>query len=98
MTAFCCVMPISGALASATLAKVGIGGYALAVGLGLVLGVCCAWAMRTVGETVAARVKRHPQPLQEWYFRALYFGAMLWIVAALFLGAWTSSALLRLVS
>jgi hypothetical protein len=54
--------------------------------------------MRTAGNAVDAYVKRHPQLLQERYFRALYFGAMLWIVLALFLGASASSALIRLVS
>jgi hypothetical protein len=90
-------MPIAGALASAKLAKVGFGGYALTITIGLVLGVCCGWTMRTVGKTVAAHIRKHSESLHERYFRALYFAAMLWIVFALFLGQWVSSAVMRLV-
>jgi hypothetical protein len=97
LTLVCCAMPIGGAAASAKIARVGFAGYALAVTVGLALGVCCALAMRVVGKIVATHIKRHPGPLQERYFRALYFAAMLWIVVALFLGGWGSSALLRLV-
>ena len=93
----CFAMPIGGALSSASIRKVGFGGYALAITLGLALGACCAWAMRTVGATVAAHIQRHPVSLHDRYFRALYFAAMLWIILTLFLGGWVSSALLRLV-
>ena len=90
-------MPIGGALASAQYAKVGFGGYTLAITIGLTLGVCCAWTMRTVGNTVDARIRRQTVSLHERYFRALYFAAVVWIVCALFLGLWVSSALLRFV-
>jgi hypothetical protein len=97
LTAVCFAMPIGSALASSKHAKVGLGGYALATAVGLGLGVCCAWTMQTVGKTVAARIKRHSESLQGRYFRALYFAAMLWIVFALFLGAWVSSAVMMVV-
>ena len=97
LTAVCCVMPIGGALASAQYAKVGFGGDALAITIGVALGVCCAWTMRTAGNTVAAHIKRQTVSLHERYFGALYVAAMLWIVFALFLGGWVSLALMRLV-
>jgi hypothetical protein len=93
----CFVAPIGGALASAKLAKVGFGGYALATTLGLGLGVCCAWIMKAVGAAVAARTERKSESLQERYFRALYIAAMLWIMFTVFLGEWLSSVVLRLV-
>lgn len=95
LTAVCCGMPIGGALASAKYAKVGFGGYALAITIGLAVGVCCAWTMRAVGDTVAVRIRRQTASLHERYFRALYFAAIAWIAFALFLGGWVSSALLR---
>jgi hypothetical protein len=92
----CLTIPIGGALASARLAKVGFGGYALAITIGLALGVCCAWTMWTVGKTVGDHIRRKSESLHERYFRVLYFAAMLWIVFALFLGDWVSSVILRL--
>jgi hypothetical protein len=90
-------MPIGGAMASAKLAKVRFGGYALAITIGLALGVCCAWTMWTVGKTVGDHIRRKSESLHGRYFRALYFAAMLWIVFALFLGEWVTSAAIRIV-
>jgi hypothetical protein len=97
LTVLCFAMPIGSALASAKYANVRFGGYALATIIGLALGVCCVWTMRTVSNALAANIKRHSARLQGWYFRALYFAAMLWIVFALLLGGWFSSAVMRLV-
>src|SRR5260370_374181 len=72
------------------------GGCALAVALGLALGVCCAWTMKIARSAVFARAQRESVALRERYFRALYFAALLWIVFAGFLGAWASSLLCRL--
>jgi hypothetical protein len=93
----CFVMPIAGALTSAELARVGFGGYALAIVIGLAVGTGCAWTMWTVGGIAVARTKRHSVSLQEWCARAAYFAAVLWIVVAGLLGGWVSSLLLRLV-
>jgi hypothetical protein len=95
LTAFCFAMPIAGALASAKLGKAGFSGYALAITTGLALGACFVWTMWTVGNTVDAYIKRQPVPLRERYYRALYFGAMLWVVFGLFLGSRVSSAVMR---
>lgn len=93
----CLTIPIGGGLASAKFAKVGPSGYALTIIVALAVGVCCAWTMSTVGKAVVAHIGRQPVLLRERYARALYFAAMLWIVFALFLGDWVSSAVLRLV-
>jgi hypothetical protein len=91
--AVCFVMPLAGSLAGAELSKAGFGGYALAVTVGLALGLCFAWPMWTVGKIVAAHMKGKPVPTQEWYARALYFGAALWILFGLFLGNWAAAKL-----
>jgi hypothetical protein len=57
---------------AARIAKVGFGGYALAITTGLVLGLCCAWTMRTVGGIVGADIRRQAVSLHERCFRALY--------------------------
>ena len=93
---------VGGALASAKLAKVGFGGYALAVTIGLPLGVCCAWAMWIMHKIFVTSLRRRPDwehwaSQHEWFSATFYFTKILWIVFALFLGGWVSSAILRLV-
>ena len=89
-------MPLSGALASASLLRVGLGGYAFSVVIGLLLGFGCAGIMLKVGSLVHTRLKKSEVSVRERYFRLLYFGAMAWIVFALFLGLWVTSPLLHL--
>jgi hypothetical protein len=100
LTLICFVMPIGGALASAQFFKAGLGGQVLAVTIGIVLGVSCALMMRIVTKTITAKLQRRPDwehsaSLQKWFFRGLYFAAMIWIVVAGFLGGWVSLAVLR---
>jgi len=89
-------MPVAGSLASAKLAKAGIGSYLSAVIIGVVLAVGFTWAMRTVGQLVGAHLKEQPMSTREWYARALYLGAMLWIVLGLFLGGFAAAVIRRL--
>jgi len=90
-------MPIGGALASARIAQAGFGGYALVITITLILEAGCAWTMERVGARVYSHTVRKPEPLQNRYFQALYFAAMLWIVFTAFATAWLSSATLRLI-
>jgi hypothetical protein len=96
LEAVCFAMALGASLASAKVAKVGFGGYALAIFTGLTVEVGCAWAMWTAGKTVGTRIRRLSPSVDERYFRALYFSAMLWIVLSGFLAFGMSSTLLRL--
>lgn len=96
LNALCFVVPISGSIASSCVTKAGFGGYALAIVIGLALGVGCGWTMFKAGRSIAERIKKQRESMQERYFRALYIAAILWIVVALFLGAWVSRMALRL--
>lgn len=78
-------MPVAGALSSAKDAKVEVGGYALAIAIGLALGLGCAWLMRRVGKKVLVRTEQYPQSHREW------------IAVGLALGALVASAALRFV-
>jgi hypothetical protein len=98
LMALCFVMPLAGAFAEAKVSKAGFGGYALAVTVGLRLGLCFAWSMWAVGKIFVARMKGTPVPTQERYAWALYFAAVVWIVFGLFLGSWVSSVLMKLAS
>jgi hypothetical protein len=88
-------MPVSGALASAKLLRVGINGFGFSVVVGLILGFGCAWTMQKVGGLVHAHLNQGAVSVRERHFRLLYFGALLWIVFALFAGDWVTSVLLR---
>ena len=96
----CFAVPIGTSLASARYAKVGISGYALAIVVGLAVGVCCGWAMWKTHEVVGSKLQRLAGvslAKQEWYFATFYLGKIVWVGFAGFLGFWLSLALLRAV-
>jgi hypothetical protein len=97
MTGICWATPLSGALAAAKLSKAGLGGYILAVAVGLALGLVFAWIIWTTGKVVAARIRKYPVPAYEQYALAIYFAAAVWILLGLLVGNWASSAAIRLV-
>jgi hypothetical protein len=88
---------IASAVLSAKHARAGFGGYALAITIGLLLGVCNALAVYKLGEAVAGRSTAYSQSLGRWRFRALYFAAALWIPFVAFLGDWAAATAMRLV-
>jgi hypothetical protein len=94
---WCFVAPISGAIASSSLARASFGGYALAIAIGLALGIGFVWTMFRAGRNMGARIKKQPESMQERNFSRLYFAAMLWIALGLFIGHWVSAVALRLV-
>jgi hypothetical protein len=103
LTGICFAASVGCALASARIAKVGFSGHALAIAVGVALGVLCAWTLRVVARAIVAKLQRRPGwahsvSLQKWFFRGLYLAAMVWIVFAGFLGGWVSLAVLHLVS
>ncbi len=98
----CIALPVGTSLASAQHAKVGPGGYASAIAVGLAVGACCALAMYATHKIVVSKLQRHLSSeaslaKQEWYFRGFYLAKILWVGFAGFLGFWLSSALLRMV-
>lgn len=95
LTVACFIVPIYVGVSEAKLAKVGFGGYALAITIGLALGVGCAWMMRAVVEKIFTRLERYPAKIQERYQGGVSFALLLWAIFALFLGGWVSSAAMR---
>jgi len=98
----CLAMPIGTALASAKYAEVGLGGYALALAVGLVVGVACAYVMWATHKIVVSnlggrRERERSTSQREWYFGAFYLAKIFWILFAGLLGGWASLSLLRLV-
>lgn len=91
MTALCAVMPLAGAFATLRDVHKGWLGFALALIIGIVLGVLCAWAMRSVGTALMKRSGAESKT-RRWNFRLLYAGASAWIILALFIGSWVMAA------
>jgi hypothetical protein len=103
LTLLCFALPIGPALASAKIVHAGFRGQALAASVGVALGLGCAWTMRRTGEAVASKLKRRPDwqegsPAFESYFRALYIGAVVWMLLVSGFAAWASLKLLRLAA
>jgi hypothetical protein len=104
LTLLCLTVSIGGALASAKIAHLGFRGDAIAVVTGTACGLCCAWTMRVIGNAVVTNLRRRPNwphsasPREQYFIRALYLGAILWIVLVGFLAEWLSLALLRVAA
>lgn len=89
-------MPVIAALDSAKRAEAGFGGYVWPILVGSVVGACCAGGMWRVGEAVGTRAsKLQSEARRQWYFRLLYFSAILWIFLAAILGKYAAAAILR---
>jgi hypothetical protein len=94
------VVPVAGASADAKHSHLGIAGYALAISVGLVIGVCCAACMRIalvrvggylVRSSVSARV-------QSWYSGLMLIAAFIWMVFGLFAESWLVTKILRFLA
>ena len=96
----CFAAPIGPALASASLSGSGPGGYVIAVGAGVLVGLCCAWAMWVTHGIVRRTLQRRGDynvVIVEWQHRAFYLAKVVWIVVAAILGFWSSALALRFV-
>ena len=95
------VMFLVSSVASAKHASAGVGGYALAAGIGLALGLCNEWAMRKLGRAASDYSRKYSEKLRissiEWRLRALYLAAFVWIAVAALLGDRVASVAIRLV-
>lgn len=96
MLALCAVLPLAGALSTVRDIQKGWVGYGLAIMIGTLVGVLCAWTMRAVGAYFATRFSAKSDT-SEWYFRTLYGAAAAWIILALFLGSWATAAFMHYI-
>jgi hypothetical protein len=96
----CFAAPMGSALAPARVAGAGIGGYVLALGVGLAVGASSSWIMWWMHKALVPNLLRcleQGDPFADWYGRAFYVSKALLIISAGFLGFWLSSALLHAV-
>jgi hypothetical protein len=85
------------AVVAARHAKAGLGGYALAIIIGLFLAVCNAWILYKLGDILAGLTRSHSEAQQNRWGRAAFVAMVLWLPVAAFLGDWVASAAMRLV-
>jgi hypothetical protein len=86
------------AVVTAHNAKVAFGGYAVAIAVGLVLGLSNAWALERVAAVAGDRLERESEKFREWCLGVLYVAAAVWALVAASLGAWITSAAMRLIA
>jgi hypothetical protein len=72
-----------------------LGGYVLAIVIGLLLAACNAWIVYKAGDVVADLTSSCSKPRQKWCGRVFFLVILLWIPLAAFLGDWTTSAVIR---
>ena len=92
-------MPIGSALSSARYANVGPSGYALAGGVGLIVGGLCAYVQWITHKSVGDKLEQSSASpaTRERYFRAFYLAKMAWVGVAAVLASWLSLAALHAV-
>ena len=96
----CFVMPMSGALAAARIARVGFAGDFAAVILALLLGTACAWLMWVIHNSFCAYAQRRRErggSVSGLCAALFYVTKLLWIIFACFLGERLSALLLRVL-
>lgn len=87
----CFLVSIGGATISARLTHLGASGYALAAGVGVIVGFCFAGTMWVTAKRV------HASSSSPKFVVALYLAAIPWIIIAGLVGQWASSALLHVL-
>ena len=91
-------MPVAGAAVSAKLAKVGLGGWAVALCVGSAIGICCGVAMWYGMKAVWNYSQRKLQSGPNRYVIAAYLAVIPLLFVAGLLGLWMSAAILRVVT
>ncbi len=94
LSLICFAMPIGGADAVARKASVGFGMHALAVVVGVLVGVASTFALRSIGDVVAKRLETHQPCIRENSLR-LYFAAFVWAISGTFVGGWAVHLMIR---
>src|ERR1700691_5402267 len=72
-----------------------VGGYLLAIVVGLVLAACNGWVIYKAGAALAHVTASSSKTGQEWSGRAFFLLILLWLPLAAFLGNWMTSAVVR---
>lgn len=75
-----------------------LGGYLLAIVVGLLLAACNAWMIYKAGNLLANRTSSSSKPRQEWFGRAFFLVILLWLPLAAFIGGWVASAVMRVAT
>lgn len=89
-------MPIAGAVISAVRSRADVGGYAIALGSGLILGILCAAAMWAALKAVWNHSQRKEEPARGRYVIAVSVAVIPWMVIAGLLGRYVSAATLHM--
>jgi hypothetical protein len=76
----------------------GLGGYILAIFIGVLLAGCNAWIVDKSGTILANLTVSCSKPRQEFWGKVFFVAILLWLPLAAFLGDWVSSAIIRIAA
>jgi hypothetical protein len=97
LVGFSFVMPSSGVMAAAKIERATWPEYGAGIALGLILGTAFAWAVVAAARFVDTRVARRPHAASNGLYRALYFGAAVWVIVGWMSGIWLGKMLIRFI-
>jgi hypothetical protein len=84
-----------GAVLAAKLGHAQLGGYLLAIIIGLSLAACNLWLVRKVGFLLARLEPSRSESLENWFGKAFCLTLLLWAACAEFVGFWVASVVMR---
>jgi hypothetical protein len=85
---------IISAMLAARDAELGLGGYALLIGIAAMVGTANGWAMNRVADISVRRTRCCSEEIRERYARLLYLTGFLWLGVPAFLILWTTDHVL----
>jgi hypothetical protein len=84
-----------GAVLAAKLGHAQLGGYLLAIIIGLPLAAFNLWMVHKVGFLLANVTRSRSEPEQNWFGKAFSLAFLLWAACAGFVGFWAASVMMR---
>ncbi len=84
-----------GAVLAARLGHAQLGGYLLAIAIGLPLAAFNLWMVHKAGFVLACFTRSISDLSQNWFGKAFCSACLLWTVCAGFVGFWAASAVIR---
>lgn len=84
-----------GAVLAARLEHTQLGGYLLAIIIGLPLAAFNLWTVHKSGFLLARLTRSSSESLQNWFGKAFCLAFLLWAACAGFVGFWAASAAMR---
>jgi hypothetical protein len=100
LTVISFLLPVAGASEEANHSQAKLGGYVLAISVGVAIGVCCAVCMRIALVRVGGYLIRSNVSARAtwWYSGLMLIAAFVWMVFGLFAESWFVTKIVRFLA